>query len=123
MNTASTAAAGLPVYPAPAKGSRPHLDKKPGPVTAVVFVGLLAIGLLFTGYSLVNDVTEAGALATTWVPYILLGVALLIALGFEFVHARGGAGAGRPRRQHRCAGEGARLSLQGAGRRGGERAQ
>ena len=66
--------------------SRPHLDHKPGPVTAIVFIGLLAIGLLFTGYSLVNDVSEAGAIATTWVPYILLGVALAIALGFEFVN-------------------------------------
>src|SRR5882724_1084866 len=66
--------------------TRPHLDKKPGPVTAIVFIGLLAVGLLFTGYSLVNDVTEAGALAMTWVPYLLLGVALLIALGFEFVN-------------------------------------
>lgn len=66
--------------------SRPHLDHKPGPVTAIVFIGLLAIGLLFTSYSLVNDVSEAGAIATTWVPYVLLGVALLIALGFEFVN-------------------------------------
>jgi PiT family inorganic phosphate transporter len=66
--------------------ARPHLDKKPGPITAIVFIGMLAIGLLFTGYSLVNDVSQAGALATTWVPYILLGVALLIALGFEFVN-------------------------------------
>jgi len=82
MNTTATSA----VLPAHAPSSRPHLDKKPGPVTAIVFIGLLAIGLLFTGYSLVNDVTEAGALTTTWVPYILLGVALLIALGFEFVN-------------------------------------
>ena len=66
--------------------SRPHLDHKPGPVTAIIFIGLLAVGLLFTGYSLVTDVTQAGALTTTWVPYILLGVALVIALGFEFVN-------------------------------------
>jgi inorganic phosphate transporter, PiT family len=66
--------------------SKPHFDKKPGPVTAVIFVGLLAIGLLFTGYSLTRDVTEAGSVSTTWVPYLLLGVALLIALGFEFVN-------------------------------------
>ena len=79
----STAAAKLP---AGARGSRPALDTKPGPVTAIVFVGLLAIGLLFTGYSLTRDVTEAGTVATTWVPYLLLGVALLIALGFEFVN-------------------------------------
>ena len=82
--TATVTAGNAPSGHAPS--SRPHLDKKPGPVTAVVFIGLLAIGLLFTGYSLVNDVTEAGALATTWAPYILLGVALLIALGFEFVN-------------------------------------
>jgi PiT family inorganic phosphate transporter len=86
MNTTATNAA----LPAHAPSSRPHLDHKPGPVTAIIFVGLLAIGLLFTGYSLVHDVGEAGAVsgtsATTWVPYILLGVALLIALGFEFVN-------------------------------------
>jgi PiT family inorganic phosphate transporter len=82
-STAVAAGAALPTRAAP---TRPHLDKKPGPVTLVVFVGLLAVGLLFTAYSLVNDVSEAGASATTWVPYLLLGVALLIALGFEFVN-------------------------------------
>jgi len=66
--------------------SKPRLDHKPGPVTAVIFVGLLAAGLLFTGWSLVSDVGETGARTTTLVPYILLGVALLIALGFEFVN-------------------------------------
>jgi len=86
MTATVTAGAALPASPPSSPSSRPHLDKKPGPVTAVIFIGLLAIGLLFTGYSLVNDVSEAGALATTWVPYILLGVALLIALGFEFVN-------------------------------------
>ncbi len=79
----STATATLPLR---AASSRPQLDKKPGPLTAIIFIGLLAVGLLFTGYSLVNDVKEAGALATSWIPYILLGVALLIALGFEFVN-------------------------------------
>jgi PiT family inorganic phosphate transporter len=84
MNTMPAPTAAIPDRPAPA---RPVLDRKPGPITLVVFVGLLAIGLLFTGYSLVADVTAAGAVATTWVPYVLLGVALLIALGFEFVNA------------------------------------
>ncbi|MCX7277196.1 MAG: inorganic phosphate transporter [Burkholderiales bacterium] len=55
-------------------------------MTAIVFIGLLAAGLLFSGYSLVSDVQDAGAVATTWLPYLLLGVALLIALGFEFVN-------------------------------------
>ncbi len=83
MNSATAIAPPLPAAPAP---SRPHLDHKPGPVTAIVFIGMLAAGLLFGGYSLVSDVSEAGPHATTWVPYLLLGVALVIALGFEFVN-------------------------------------
>ena len=43
-----------------ASPSRPHLDHKAGPVTAIIFFGVLAIGLLFTGYSLVTDISEAG---------------------------------------------------------------
>jgi PiT family inorganic phosphate transporter len=71
---------------APGASSRPHLDKKAGPVTALIFVGLLAIGLFYTSYSLVADVDATGAKTTTILPFILLGVALLIALGFEFVN-------------------------------------
>ncbi len=79
----NTATATLPAAP---QASKPQLDHKPGPVTAIVFIGLLAVGLLFTGYSLVTDVSEAGGRTTTLLPYILLCVALLIALGFEFVN-------------------------------------
>jgi inorganic phosphate transporter, PiT family len=80
MNTSTTAAGTLPV------SSRPSLDRKPGPLTAILFIGLLAAGLLFTGYSLVGDISAAGTAVTTWLPFLLLGVALLIALGFEFVN-------------------------------------
>ena len=72
--------------PATHTTTRPHFDHKPSAVTAIVFAGLLAVGLLFTAWSLVSDISETGAGTTTWVPYILLGVALLIALGFEFVN-------------------------------------
>jgi PiT family inorganic phosphate transporter len=73
--------------PSPSTAShRPHLDSKPGVVTLIVFVGLLAVGLLYTAWSLVQDVSAAGTQITTYVPFILLGVALLIALGFEFVN-------------------------------------
>jgi PiT family inorganic phosphate transporter len=71
---------------APASGSRPHIDHKPGPATALIFIALLIIGLLFSGLSLRSDVTSAGPLAANWLPYLLLGLALLIALGFEFVN-------------------------------------
>ncbi|WP_260303765.1 inorganic phosphate transporter [Variovorax sp. Sphag1AA] len=52
----------------------------------VVFVGLLAAGLLYMAWSLVQDVSAAHAPVTTYVPFMLLGVALVIALGFEFVN-------------------------------------
>jgi len=80
MNTSAAALHAVP------DGGKPKLDHKPGPVTAIFFVGLLAIGLLFTGWSLVSDVGEAGARTTTLVPHVLLGVALLIARGFELVN-------------------------------------
>jgi PiT family inorganic phosphate transporter len=84
MNTLAASDANLPVHPKPAQ--RPKLDAKPGPVTLIVFAGLLAAGLLYTAWSLTTDVRAASAQTTTWVPYILLGVALLVALGFEFVN-------------------------------------
>src|SRR5579863_9092569 len=66
--------------------ARPRLDYKAGPATTIIFVGLLAAGLLFTGYSLLSDVQTAGVPTRNIAPFILLGVALLIALGFEFVN-------------------------------------
>jgi PiT family inorganic phosphate transporter len=62
------------------------LDHKPGLVTSIVFLAMLIVGLAFGGYSLVRDIIDAGNLLVAWIPYILLGVALLIALGFEFVN-------------------------------------
>ncbi|MBN9281927.1 MAG: inorganic phosphate transporter, partial [Hyphomicrobium denitrificans] len=67
-------------------GSRPKLDHPANPATAFVFLGLLAGGLFYTAYSLYQDVEAAGTPISTWLPFLLLGVALLIALGFEFVN-------------------------------------
>jgi PiT family inorganic phosphate transporter len=61
-------------------------SSKNTPVTIAIFIALLVAGLLFSAFSLRSDVTEAGPVSTSWLPYILLGVALLIALGFEFVN-------------------------------------
>jgi inorganic phosphate transporter, PiT family len=83
MNTATIAADSA--SPA-ASGSRPHFDQKPGLGTVILFIGLLFGGLAFTAISLTNDVTESGVHATTYLPFFLLGLALLIALGFEFVN-------------------------------------
>ena len=69
-----------------ATDAKPQLDKKPGLLTVIVFFAVLAMGLLFTAYSLMHDMQELGTVVTTWAPFLLLGVALLIALGFEFVN-------------------------------------
>jgi inorganic phosphate transporter, PiT family len=83
MNTLANAAAATPRAAHP---SRPNLEGKASPVAGVLFLGLLAVGLVFTSYSLVNDVAQTGQDTTTWLPFLLLGAALLIALGFEFVN-------------------------------------
>lgn len=66
--------------------SKPQLNRKPSTLTMVMFFAILAMGLLFTAYSLKQDVDDLGTTVTTWTPFLLLGVALLIALGFEFVN-------------------------------------
>ena len=71
-----------PIQPA----SRPHLDKGFNPLTMIAFFGILAAGLLFVAYSIYVDVNATGTKVTTYLPYLLLLVALLIALGFEFVN-------------------------------------
>src|SRR5262245_17575430 len=65
---------------------RPVLDISFHPRTGLVFGVVLAFGLAFTAYNLYSDVTASGTPALTWVPFLLLGVALLIAFGFEFVN-------------------------------------
>ncbi len=66
--------------------ARPSLDRGFDPRTAIAFFGLLAIGLLFVAYNLYSDISASGARTTTILPYLLLFVALLTALGFEFVN-------------------------------------
>jgi len=68
------------------RGVRPSLDRGFDPRTALVFLLLLGAGLLFVAYSLYADVDASGTRTTTFLPYLLLFVALLIALGFEFVN-------------------------------------
>jgi PiT family inorganic phosphate transporter len=51
-----------------------------GVLTAGITI-LLAAGVVYTGISLYNDLVSAPMQSV--LPYILLGIALLIALGFE----------------------------------------
>jgi PiT family inorganic phosphate transporter len=65
---------------------RPKLDHPVNPLAIRGFLAILAGSLLFVGYSIYVDVDATGAPALNLLPYILLGVALVIALGFEFVN-------------------------------------
>ena len=74
-------------FPASSSDSgRPNLHPRSGRASRVLFLLLLLAGLVFTGINLFNDVEETGAVVTSYTPFLLLGVALLIALGFEFVN-------------------------------------
>jgi inorganic phosphate transporter, PiT family len=76
----------LPGSIEPALHKGPDLDKGFHPLTGVIYLGVVAAALLFVAYSIYVDVDATGARITTYLPYILLFIALLIALGFEFVN-------------------------------------
>lgn len=65
---------------------RPQLDRSNGPLIKLLFGALVATGLAFGAHSLYSDVIDTGTPLANWLPLLLLGVALLIALGFEFVN-------------------------------------
>ncbi|SER07835.1 inorganic phosphate transporter, PiT family [Pseudomonas sp. NFACC02] len=67
-------------------GLSTQFGRKPGALTMVIFFAILGLGLLYTAFSLKQDMDELGTVVLTWTPFLLLGVALLIALGFEFVN-------------------------------------
>src|SRR6478735_8320995 len=73
-------------FEAHAHPSKPKLDTGLNAKSAFVFVSIVAVAMFFIAYSLWSDIADTGVYATTWVPYLLLGVALFIALGFEFVN-------------------------------------
>jgi inorganic phosphate transporter, PiT family len=66
--------------------SRPVLDRKPSRTTAITFLLLLLVGATYTALSLVSDISSAVPGRVAILPFVLLGIALLIALGFEFVN-------------------------------------
>jgi PiT family inorganic phosphate transporter len=60
------------------------MSKGPGAIGGAIFGAVLLGGLIYIGTSIAHDLAGV-RMATTW-PYILLGTALLVALGFEFVN-------------------------------------
>src|SRR6201997_417631 len=76
----------LPGSIEPALSRGPDLDKGFHPLTGVIYLGVVAAALLFIAYSIYADIDATGTRVRTYLPYILLFVPLLIALGFEFVN-------------------------------------
>jgi PiT family inorganic phosphate transporter len=72
------------IEPAAKKG--PNLDGGINPLQGIIYLGVVAAALLFVAYSIYADVDATGTRVTSYLPYLMLFVALLIALGFEFVN-------------------------------------
>lgn len=70
---------------AEASVAKPRLDHRPGRITAMVFFCLLAAGIGYGVHGLVTDIQQVHETIAVGV-FVLLGIALLIALGFEFVN-------------------------------------
>ena len=84
--TAATPTAGPQVDPIlEPKVARPNLDHPTEPKTVWALLAIGVAGLLYAAYSIHADLGPNAHAAKLW-PFILLGVALLIALGFEFVN-------------------------------------
>ena len=82
---ADTALQAPPIEPA-ARSSGPNLDKGFNPLSLIIFAGIMVAGLLYVVYSVYSDIDETGAKITAFLPFAMLFIALLIALGFEFVN-------------------------------------
>ncbi|HEX4171163.1 MAG TPA: inorganic phosphate transporter, partial [Acetobacteraceae bacterium] len=65
---------------------RPHLDGKTHTGGAVLFFLVVAAGLAYAAFSISTDMSDAGEHGLALGAFVLLGIALLIALGFEFVN-------------------------------------
>jgi inorganic phosphate transporter, PiT family len=78
--------AALPGSIEPAAKKGPNLDGGLHPLQAIIYLGVVAAALLFVAYSIYADVDATGTKVNSYLPYLLLFVALLIALAFEFVN-------------------------------------
>ncbi len=65
-------------------GLHSKMTRAPGKGAMIAFSSVLAAGILYSGAQLFHDVSSVRT--SSVFPFILLGIALLIALGFEFVN-------------------------------------
>ncbi len=65
---------------------RPHLESKTHIGGAIAFLLVLVAGLGYAAFNIFSDISGAGEQSLAIGAFVLLGIALLIALGFEFVN-------------------------------------
>ena len=70
----------------PASGAERVQMGAPSRLFTIIFLVVLLIGLAFVGQQLAAELGAAQTRNLSWAPFALLGLALLIALGFEFVN-------------------------------------
>ena len=69
-----------------APSARPDLDGGLGSAGKIGFLAAIVVAIGYVAYSVYADASAAGVHATAVLPFLLLFIALLIALGFEFVN-------------------------------------
>jgi inorganic phosphate transporter, PiT family len=83
----TTAATPVP-YPTPVApvtaAVHDKINKKPHKIATFIFLGLFAVGIVYALANLISDVSHVHHPASS--AFLLLGIALLVALGFEFVN-------------------------------------
>jgi phosphate/sulfate permease len=67
------------------------LNKGPGKIGVLIFGVILIIGATYAGSGLASDLSTVHS--PSILPFLLLGLALLVALGYEFVNAMATIGA------------------------------
>ncbi|MGO9429450.1 inorganic phosphate transporter [Rhodoblastus sp.] len=65
---------------------KPKLDHPVNLRSVLAFLAIIALGLGYTAWSIYTDIRATNASVATLLPFIMLGVALFVALGFEFVN-------------------------------------
>jgi inorganic phosphate transporter, PiT family len=82
--TTTGAALERPISPTAGSKLEEKMTAGPGRIGAAVFALALVIGIGYAGTELFRDLAHVHP--TSYLPFFLLGIALLIALGFEFVN-------------------------------------
>jgi len=69
---------------APSTALEAKMTRSPGKIGVAIFGVVFVVGVIYAGSHLLHDLQYAPSISA--MPYILLGVALAVALGFEFVN-------------------------------------